>query len=269
MSLKVYTPEQLKIILEKHVLWLKDDLKGERANLSDAYLSRANLSGANLSDAYLSRANLSRANLSRAYLSLSDAYLSRAYLSRAYLSRAYLSRANLSGANLYGAYLSRANLSGANLSGANLYGANLYGANLYGAYLSGAYLSRANLSGANLSGATLPDFQLVPEIGFFYGFKKVVLESGEKGILTLIIGKNAKRTSSLIGRKCRAEYAKVYSITSLDGKTEYKTALSTHDSNFKYTVGEVIKPDSYNDDVRVECTNGIHFFITKKEALEY
>ena len=43
-------------------------------------------------------------------------------------------------------------------------------------------------------------------------------------------------------------------------------ARSLHDPSFIYRVGETVKPDRYDDDVRVECTSGIHFFITKPEA---
>ena len=68
--------KKLKEILDKHIAWLRNEVVGERADLS-----RADLSGANLSRADLSGANLSRANL----------------------SGADLSGANLSGANLYGA----------------------------------------------------------------------------------------------------------------------------------------------------------------------
>ena len=39
--------------------------------------------------------------------------------------------------------------------------------------------------------------------------------------------------------------------------------------DFIYSKGKIIYPDSYNDDIRIECTNGIHFFITKKEAKEW
>ena len=70
-------------ILALHLLYLKGESGGHRANLSGANLYRANLSGANLSGANLSGADLSGANLFGANL-----------------SRADLSRANLSGANL-------------------------------------------------------------------------------------------------------------------------------------------------------------------------
>ena len=51
-----------------HLLWIKDEPGGERANLRGADLSDADLSGAYLSGANLSGANLSGADLSGAYL---------------------------------------------------------------------------------------------------------------------------------------------------------------------------------------------------------
>jgi hypothetical protein len=39
--------------------------------------------------------------------------------------------------------------------------------------------------------------------------------------------------------------------------------------NLVYTVGEIALPDKYDDDIRVECSSGIHFFITEKEAREF
>jgi len=39
--------------------------------------------------------------------------------------------------------------------------------------------------------------------------------------------------------------------------------------SFKYEKGKVIVPDKYCDDIRIECSNGIHFFMTRKEAVEF
>jgi hypothetical protein len=39
--------------------------------------------------------------------------------------------------------------------------------------------------------------------------------------------------------------------------------------NDTYTTGEMFIPDGYNDDIRIECAQGVHFFITRKEAEEY
>ena len=199
----------------------------------------------------------------------------RADLYGADLSGANLSRANLFGANLYGANLSRVNLSGANLSGANLTGAYLFGAYLTGADLTGAYLFGANLTGANLygaylseaylSGAKLPDFLIVPQEGSFIVYKKL---QGNL-IAKLKVLTKADRINSLVGRKCRVSEAKVLSITSLDGLTKYKEGHDRQTGKLKYRIGKIIKPDKFDNDIRVECTNGIHCFLTRKEAEEY
>ena len=171
--------------------------------------------------------------------------------------------ANLKGANLKDANLGGAYLYGANLEGANLKGANLGGANLEDAYLKGANLKGANLEGAYLYGANLKDakhhYSLVPEEGYFIGWKKL----SDNVVAKLEIPAEAKRTSSMVGRKNRAEFVRVLELF---GASE---GVSMHDRKTVYRVGEIVRPDSYNGDPRIECTNGIHFFITRKEAEAY
>ena len=104
--MKKYTELELKYILEKHSLWLREDCNGVRADLYGANLSEANLRMANLYGADLYGADLREANLR--------------------------------GANLSWADLRMANLYGADLREADLYGADLYGANLSWADLRGA-----------------------------------------------------------------------------------------------------------------------------------
>ena len=136
--------------------------------------------------------------------------------------------------------------------GANLWGANLLGANLQGADLWGADLRRADL----------PNFTILPQ-GDLIGYKKL----SDNQICKLLIPQKAKRVSSLIGRKCRAEYAKVLQIK--NGRKRPKQAVGIYDKNLIYKVGEILKADSFDDDIRIECSHGIHFFITEKEAKEY
>ena len=149
-----------------------------------------------------------------------------------------------SGANLY-----RANLSGADLYRADLSGANLYRANLSGADLSGADLSGADLSGANLSGAGLPDGDLQ-----VWGKKNGVL-------VRLRIPYRAKRNSCLINKKCRAEFA-FCEWTETGGdvvvENEYGKTI--------YSPGNWVYPHAYDDDIRIDCAPGIHFFLTRAEA---
>ena len=50
------------------------------------------------------------------------------------------------------------------------------------------------------------------------------------------------------------------------GKAGPWESLRTGD--FKYTLGEIAKAD-LDTDIRIECTSGIHFFMTRKEAEEW
>jgi len=72
-----------------------------------------------------------------------------------------------------------------------------------------------------------------------------------------------------VSRKCRASKAKPLTIINAsDNKIESCECWDTS-YKFVYKVGKMAIPDSYDDDIRVECSNGIHFFITKKEAEEW
>ena len=139
--------------------------------------------------------------------------------------------------------------------------ANLSGANLTGADLSGANLTRADLEGANL-----PTFSLVPE-GPFFGWKK--LKNGS--VAKLLIPEDAARVSSLVGRKCRAAWVEVVAIYGPNGEelTEGVSGLHNAGHTAPYRVGQATKADSFDPDIRFECSHGIHFFITRKEAEDY
>ena len=241
--------QELKNILDKHLKWLRGEYGGKRADLFRADLSGANLSGANLFRADLFRADLSGANL----------------------SGANLFRADLSGADLSGA-----NLSGADLSGANLSGADLSRADLSGANLSGADLSRANLSGADLSRADYIEkaknlFYPIacPEIGAFVGWKKArVKTSGHECIVKLEITEDAVR-SSAAGRKCRCSKATVLEIQDLEENVLEQAAVSDRDENFHYIPGTVASVLDFDENRWNECSTGIHFYITREEAVRH
>ena len=176
-------------------------------------------------------------------------------------------QANLCGANLYGADLWEANLRGANLYGADLREANLWGANLREADLRGADLCGANLWGANLREAkNIPFIPLVcPEKGSFTAFKKC------KGyVVELLIPEDAKRSSATT-RKCRASYAKVVAITDVNGRqAEIDHVVNTaFGQDTVYKIGEYVYPDAFDEDRWNECSHGIHFFMSRQEAVEY
>ena len=187
---------------------------------------------------------------------------------RANLRNADLFRANLRGADLRCADLEGANLRGANLEGANLTRADLRGAELRGADLRGANLRDALFEGANLSGAKLPEFLVkLPPLGqSFIAWKKVL----GSFILKLEIPADSPRVSTFIGRKCRAKGAKVLEAFEISGDpTEETEFRSLRDRDFIYRVGQTVKVSDFDDDIRVECTQGIHFFETREEAWGY
>jgi len=167
-------------------------------------------------------------------------------------------RADLQGADLRGAYLQGADLRYANLQGADLRYANLQGADLRYAYLRGANLRGAYLQGANLLDAKLPPWQ-IPQEGELIVYKKITSH-----IIKLRIPPEAKRTASHVGRKCRAEFAEVLEISG-----DVTEITGGYDPTFTYRECETIHPDSYDHDPRVECSNGIHFFLTREEAEEW
>ena len=243
------------------------DLRG--ADLCDADLRGADLGGADLCGADLRDANLRGADLGGA--DLCDADLGGADLCGADLCDADLCGANLCGANLRGADLRDANLCGAYLCGAYLCGANLCGANLRGANLRGADLCDANLGGADLGGAYLRGTKEIPFIpthlpeGEFIAWKK--LSNGL--IVKLKILEDSKR-SRATGDKCRCDKALVLEFQNLDGsKSDLKTYTNNSYAECTYTVGEIVKADSWDENRWNECSHGIHFFIDRQSAVDY
>lgn len=157
-------------------------------------------------------------------------------------------------ADLYGANFYGADLRNADLRNANLYCANLRNADLRGANLRNANLRSADLYGANLEFAKLPGFQ-IPQEGELIVWKKLHNDT----LCKLRIPKDSRRTASLVGRKCRAEFAEV-----IQGE-----GFSKHRELFEYREGCIVRPEGYSDDIKVECAPGIHFFLTKEEAIDY
>jgi hypothetical protein len=142
---------------------------------------------------------------------------------------------------------------------ANLQDADLRGANLWGADLRGADLQGADLRDADLR-AVVSRTQVCPQVGSFIAWKK-----GRSGaLIKLEIPADAHRLTAISSRKCRASAAVVLEIT-VGGKPVSSCAC-LYSQDFIYSTGARVVPDSFDDDPRNECSNGIHFFITREEA---
>lgn len=179
-------------------------------------------------------------------------------------------------------------LRGACLRDADLHGADMHGANLYGADLSGADLSDADLSDVDLRYADLRDAYLrdanyvqlsiaktsiLPEEGDIIGWKKAYVDGTmlpKSVIVKLLIPADAQR-SNATGRKCRASKARVLDLQDKQGNSlpPDTTAYSGHDTDFTYKKGETIHVEDFDTNRWKECAPGIHFFITRIEAVKY
>ena len=228
----IVNEKTLNEILENHNHYLRRDVKGLAG-------MRANLRGANLRYANLRYANLSRANLSRANLSDAD-----------------LRNANLDGANFRDADLRDTDLSYANLGGANFRDADL---------------RNANLDGANLRDDDLRDAKNIPYIplecpseGSFIGWKKI-----NKILIKLEIPEDARRSSATT-KKCRCDKAKVLGFYDLNStELNIDKIINNSYNTCEYIKGEMVYPDSFDEDRWNECSHGIHFFINKQDAINY
>ena len=138
--------------------------------------------------------------------------------------------------------------------------------------LRDANLQGANLQGADLHGAKLPLYKLYPEEGIFIGWKKCYLKNDvlNYAIVKLLILDAKNVVGGLVGRKCRTDKIKVLEIINSKGKSMKQTTVySLYNNNFSYTVGKIVKCSDFDNDIRIECSSGIHFFMTKQEAIDF
>ena len=145
---------------------------------------------------------------------------------------------------------------------------------------------------------------ICPAEGAFYGYKKAILarntlvkgtelvcENGERipiiggdaletigeCIITLMIPAEALRTGCYYEPKCRAEYAKVVKIEQLDESDNLTEVPEDYfglnafwySCDVVYRLGKMVYADSFDGNKEVACSNGIHFFLNKDEAIEY
>ncbi len=140
-------------------------------------------------------------------------------------------------------------------------------------------LTGANIKGANLFAAVLEDAKLediifdddtkyfkmrCPEEGAFLGYKKCF----NNRLVQLLIPADAKRTSATMN-SCRCNKAKVLTIKSFDYQEEFDEAWSLVDENFVYRKGQWVEVLDFNEDRWRDSTTGIHFWMTRAEALAY
>ena len=131
---------------------------------------------------------------------------------------------------------------------------------------------RADLRYANLRDADLRDAKNIPYIplecpseGSFISWKKI-----DKILIKLEIPEDARRSSATTN-KCRCDKAKVLGFYDILGVNELDMTelVNNKYKECKYVKGEMVYPDSFDEDRWNECSHGIHFFVNKQDAINY
>ena len=154
---------------------------------------------------------------------------------------------------------------------ADLRNTDLYNANLRYADLCGVDLRNAKLCGAELRNADLRNARNIPfvplscpDTGAFIAWKRAGAY-----IIKLFVPGDARRLSAT-GRKCRCDKVTVVAIENEDGTPAKVTEVcSDYDSSFKYSVHAHLVVEDFCEDRWKECSEGIHFFINREEAVNY
>ena len=175
-----------------------------------------------------------------------------------------LSESSIKNAQLDGCSVRRVNFRNAELWGACMRGCDMTGCDICGADLYAAVLENANLTDVKSDEQTKWFRMHCPETGPILGYKKCVYDR----IVQLLIPADAKRTSATLPT-CRCNKAKVLTIKSFDETEEFDEAWSLVDENFVYRKGQWVEVKNFNEDRWFDSTTGIHFWMSREEAMKY
>jgi len=196
--------------------------------------------------------------------SLQGADYKNARLEHLDFSHTDLSNADFSNSLCVDCNFSHAVLRNVDFSGADLRGCNLSYADISGANMFASLLEHANLEQI-ISDDNTQYFALrCPEKGAFIGYKVCF----DYRLVKLLIPADARRVSAT-GLACRCDKAKVLWIKSYDFSKSYNEAFAYVDPNFVYRVGETSYAHYFNPDRWVDSTGGLHFYMTREEAMGY
>lgn len=253
------TQKELDAILKEHKRWTESCCtQGARAIFDGQCLKNLSLRGANLVlacfyDTDLSGADLTDTNLDRAYFR--NVKMIEADLVNAFCAYVCFDNVDFTYASVVKSDLSRSIFSHCDFTDADFYDAILHDVTFCDIKNPPKYLEDIT--------------RVCPKEGVsFIGWKRC----GEY-IVKLMIPGDAKRSNG-VSRKCRCSKAKVLSIEDEDGHICNMISVQNGIFNVNvkrtiYTVGEMVYADSFDNDRWNECSHGIHFFMTREEAVNY
>ena len=146
---------------------------------------------------------------------------------------------------------------------------------VYKAVQSCVNLSYANLCNADIEFARLSNTKIdypmnIPE-GEFIAWKKIYRkDKNDYVIVKLKILADSKR-SRATSNKCRCDKALVLGFETLKGSQLKRTKQVTNHNYAEctYKAGEIVCADKWDNNRWNECSHGIHFFLDRKNAVDY
>lgn len=234
----------MKKYIEKDTLLnlLKDRKSNEKLDLRHCIFKNMDLTGINLE------------NIDLEWSDFENVVLKNVNFENSNLSNVFFEHADLSKSNFKNCMMHTTNLRYANLTDVDISGADIFGANL----------EEANMTGLKYDENTKHYKMVCPETGAFLAWKTCF----NTRLVRLLIPADARRTSSTLNT-CRCDKAKVLAVTDPTETVKFDEAVSYVDGDFVYKVGEMVYAKGFNPDRWRDSTGGIHFFITKEEALGY
>lgn len=215
------------------------------------------LSHIRIKDTDFSASNFTNCNLSNSYFR--NCNFEYRYFTDCDLSNSYFYRCNCDDASFNNCNLTNANLTDTSLISASFSYSDLQDTSLSPHLMFDSYLVNAK----NISNSLAAKLLVCPETGCFRGYKQL----RDNCIALLEIPASAKRSSATT-RKCRASKAKVLKIWDADGNL-IQSQCSRWDYKFIYEVGKTVEVKDFDENRWNECSTGIHFFMTKQEAIDY
>lgn len=262
--------EELDYLIDKHEMWLENRIKGNRLILDECNLSSLNIKNRNLKRARfyncdMNKMKINHCDMSHTHFSLSN--MKHIFFENCNFLDMDFIESNLKGAHFFESKLVNVDLMNSNLSNAEIRDCELKNirANSYTSFYSLQCPEEGSFIGFKKASIFVPDV-----ISENYIVTNMKIWTPQPVIVKLQITEDSLR-SSATSRKCRCSKAKVLSISYLDGTECPKGTIahSHYNSNFTYKVGDILEIKNFDKNRWEECSTGIHFFITREEAVNY
>lgn len=223
-----------------------------KSNMSRSRMSQVDFMGSELENVNMSMANIEHVVFSNCDFPCAD------------FRRCDLRCVDMKWGSYRNADFSMANLVAVDMSHSGFEGAKFVNGGIYSSVLTEGNFDGVDFRGVKVNTSTIGYVMACPSEGSYIGWKKC----GEY-IVKLLVTEDALRSSATT-RKCRCSKAKVLEIQTMDGhKSNKRVVYSSYHTRFKYEVGKEVSVSDFDPNRWIECSSGIHHFVSREDAVFY